>query len=62
MNHSKRPLWKKSILQTLNLADVLDYINEIAENGDMFGYARDGDYGTGEDGYYQEYKEQFDMH
>ena len=54
MNQSKKPIWKKSMLQTLNLYDVMAYLEEISENGDMYGY--DG----GDAGYYQEYKEQFD--
>ena len=54
MNQSKKPICKKSMLQTLNLYDVMAYLEEISENGDMYGY--DG----GDAGYYQEYKEQFD--
>jgi len=57
MNESKRPLWKKSMLQHLNLDDILEVLDEISENGDMYGYKRD--YGD-EAGYYQDYKEQFD--
>ncbi|MDR0287403.1 MAG: hypothetical protein LBI03_06860 [Clostridiales bacterium] len=57
MEKSKRPLWKKSMLQTLNLDDIMQYLDEIIENGDMFGYKR---YYENESGYYQEYKEQFD--
>ena len=54
MKQSKTPLWKKSILQHLNLYDILSYLEEIADNGDCYGY--DG----GQDGYYQEYKDLFD--
>lgn len=54
MEQSKRPLWKKSMLKTLNFYDVVDYLNEIGNNGDPYGYDCD------ESGYYQEYKEQFD--
>jgi hypothetical protein len=57
MKESKRPLWKKSMLQTLNLDDIMEYLGEISDNGDMYGYER-GE--QGESGYYQEYKEQFD--
>ncbi len=42
------------MLQTLNRDSILDYLFEIQDNGDMYGYASD------EDGYYQEYKDQFD--
>lgn len=54
MKESKRPLWKKSMLQSLDLSSIVDYLYEISENGDMYGY--DG----GDDGYYQDYKELFD--
>ena len=57
MKKSKRPLWKKSMLQTLNLDDIIENLFEISENGDMYGYARDE---KDEAGYYQEYKDQFD--
>ena len=55
MKQSKTPLWKKSMLKKLNLYDIRDQLQEIYENGDMYGY----DYGDIE-GYYNEYKEQFD--
>lgn len=48
------PLWRKSMLQHLNLDDILKTLYEIAENGDPFGYE------SSENGYYQDYKEQFD--
>jgi hypothetical protein len=57
MKESKRPLWKKSMLQRLNLTDISDFLYEISDNGDMHGYNRDEE---GESGYYQEYKDQFD--
>ena len=57
MKESKRPLWKKSMLQHLNLSDILECLYEISDNGDMYGYACDEE---GESGYYQEYKDQFD--
>ena len=60
MKHSERPLWKKSMLETLSLYDINNWLDEIMDNGDIYGYARDRDYYTGEDGYYQEYKDQFD--
>lgn len=54
MNQPKTPLWKKSMLETLNYYDITEYLYEIGDNGDMYGYDRE------ESGYYQEYKEQFD--
>lgn len=54
MDQSKRPLWKKSMLKSLNFYEIIDYLDEIVNNGDPYGYARE------ESGYYQEYKEQFD--
>lgn len=54
MDQSKRPLWKKSMLKDLSLYAIKDYLDEIGNNGDRYGYASD------EDGYYQEYKDQFD--
>lgn len=54
MKQSEIPLWRKSMLQHINLADIEQTLYEISENGDMFGYESD------ESGYYQEYKEQFD--
>lgn len=54
MKQSERPLWKKSMLQSLDLSSIVNYLYEISENGDMYGY--DG----GEPGYYQDYKELFD--
>jgi hypothetical protein len=57
MKTSKRPIWRKSMLQSLNLSSIVDYLYEIAENGDEYGYER---YEEGESGYYQEYKPLFD--
>ena len=54
MKQSERPLWRRSMLQHLNLTDIEEALYEISQNGDMFGYESD------ESGYYQEYKEQFD--
>lgn len=54
MKPSETPLWKKSMLQHLDYTSITDFLYEISENGDCFGY--DG----GDEGYYQEYKEQFD--
>ena len=57
MKSSKRPLWKKSMLQSLDLSSIVDYLCEISDNGDMYGYEREE---YGESGYYQDYKELFD--
>lgn len=54
MDQSKRPLWKKSMLKSLNYYEITEYLDEIGNNGDPWGYERE------ESGYYQEYKEQFD--
>ena len=54
MKPSEAPLWKKSMLQRLDYTSITDFLYEISENGDCFGC--DG----GDEGYYQEYKEQFD--
>jgi len=54
VNQSKNPLWKKSMLKSLNYYEITDFLYEISDNGDMYGYDRE------EGGYYQEYKEQFD--
>lgn len=54
MKQSKIPLWKKSMLKTLNFVEIIEYLDEIGNNGDPYGYERE------EIGYYQEYKEQFD--
>lgn len=52
---SKTPLWRKSMLQKMSLSDITDMLEEIAGNGDPYGY----EYGD-ESGYYAEYKDQFD--
>ena len=54
MNPSKNPLWKKSMLKSLNFYEIVEFLDEIGNNGDPYGYERE------ESGYYQEYKEQFD--
>lgn len=51
---TKNPIWKKSMLETLNYSDIWDYLDEIESDGDLLGYESE------ESGYYQEYKEQFD--
>ncbi|MDE5741084.1 MAG: hypothetical protein K2H90_01380 [Oscillospiraceae bacterium] len=54
MDQSKKPLWKKSMLKSLNFYEIVEFLDEIGNNGDPYGYERE------ESGYYQEYKEQFD--
>ena len=54
MKQSETPLWKKSCLKGLRFCDIREYLYEISENGDSYGYD------NGEDGYYNEYKDQFD--
>lgn len=54
MKESKTPLWKKSCLKNLRYDDVIEYLEEISDDGDSYGYER------GDTGYYLEYKEQFD--
>jgi len=49
------PLWKKSMVDGFNLFQIENFLEEIAENGDMYGY----EYGD-ESEYYLEYKELFD--
>ncbi len=56
MKRSKTPLWKKSCLcDSLSYDNMLEWLDEISGNGDPFGY-EDGDI----EGYYNDYKEQFD--
>lgn len=54
MNPSKRPIWKKSMLEGLGFDNVIEDLLNMSENGDVYGYDRD------EEGYYQEYKPLFD--
>ena len=54
MKQSETPLWRKSIIENLDLSSIMDYLCEIDENGDMYGFDRE------ESGYYQDYKEMFD--
>jgi len=49
------PLWKKSMLNFLNRDSIMEWLSEICDNGDMYGYENNSE---GE--YYQEYKELFD--
>ncbi len=51
----KTPIWKKSMLEKLNIEGIKQALWEIREDGDEFGYD-DGN----TDGYYADYKDQFD--
>ena len=55
MKQSKTPLWKKSILADLSYDAITLWLEEIGENGDPNGY-EDSEI----EGYYNDYKEQFD--
>ena len=56
MKQSKNPLWKKSCLcGSLGFDDITDWLGEISDNGDMYGYED-----TSTEGYYNEYKGEFD--
>lgn len=54
LEQGKKPLWRKTILQNLNLDDLKESLSEIYESGDYYGY--DGE-SMGE--YYEEYRELF---
>ena len=54
MKQTERPVWKKSVLQNLTHSDICQYLYEISENGDMYGYD------VGETGCELEYKPLFD--
>lgn len=56
VKRSKTPLWRKSMLESLNLRSIKELLWEIAEDGDSYGYEDE----RSESGYYVEYKEQFD--
>ena len=56
MQRSKTPLWKKSCLAcSLSYDNVTEWLEEVGNNGDMFGYED-----SSIEGYYNEYKDQFD--
>lgn len=56
LEKSCRPLWRKSILQGLDIATLQETLYEIGEGGDYYGYDDDGSKGD----YYEEYKPLFD--
>jgi hypothetical protein len=53
--HKYAPLWKKSMVDGFSLFQIENFLEEIMEHGDMYGY----EYGD-ESEYYLEYKELFD--
>jgi len=53
--HKYAPMWRKSMVDGFSLFQIENFLDEIAENGDMYGY----EYGD-ESEYYLEYKELFD--
>lgn len=56
MKKSKTPLYKKSCLAaSLSYDNITDWLDEIGNNGDMYGYED-----TSVEGYYNDYKDQFD--
>ena len=56
MKRSKTPLYKKSCLAaSLSYDNITDWLDEISNNGDMYGYED-----TSIEGYYNDYKELFD--
>lgn len=55
MKQSKTPLWKKSMLADLSYDAITEWLEEIGENGDPYGH-EDSEI----EGYYNDYKEQFD--
>lgn len=56
MKQSKTPLWKRSCLaESLSYEHMVDWLDEIGCNGDMFGYED-----SSIEGYYNDYKDQFD--
>ena len=56
MKRSKTPLYKKSCLAaSLSYDNITDWLDEIGNNGDMYGYED-----TSVEGYYNDYKDQFD--
>ena len=54
MKQSETPLWKKSMLASLNLSDIYESLYEIAGNGDAYGYDTED-----ESEYYYMYAELF---
>ncbi|MBQ8965881.1 hypothetical protein [Ruminococcus sp.] len=56
MKQSKTPLWKKSCLgSSLSFENIVEWLDEIGDNGDAYGYED-----SSIEGYYNEYKDQFD--
>ncbi len=55
MKCSEMPLWKRALIEDLNLSEIMSWLWEVGENGDMYGYDTEG-----ESEYYYEYKDLFD--
>lgn len=56
MKQSKTPMWKKSCLAgTLSFDNLVEWLDEVGENGDPYGYED-----SSVSGYYLDYKELFD--
>lgn len=56
MKASEKPLWRKSLLHRLSLYSIRSDLQEIADNGDYYGYETKED----EYGYYDDYRPLFD--
>lgn len=56
MKQSNTPIWKRSCLaSSLSFDNIIDWLDEIGNNGDMYGYED-----SSIEGYYNDYKELFD--
>ena len=56
MKKNKTPLWKKSCLcDSLSIYSISEWLEEIGNNGDMYGYED-----SSIEGYYTDYKDEFD--
>lgn len=54
LNQAKAPMWRRTMLQNLDLNTIIENLDEIGEAGDYYGYY---DSSMGE--YYEEYRELF---
>ena len=55
LSKSKSPMWRRSMMDRLNLQDIVRDLEEISESGDYYGYEGES---LGE--YYDEYRPLFD--
>ena len=55
LSKSKSPMWRRSMMDRLNLQDIVRDLEEISESGDYYGYEGES---LGE--YYNEYRPLFD--